>query len=276
MHDHEIKQWDHRLLNQVNRGWDNYKHLRIDLSTARLDQSYLIAGEYLYVEAVSSADAIAKIRLNRTTNDQLDLEDGVKIETIYVELFVTNDALEGEWIDLIFGINFKYKKKAPANGLAGGLKKTQQTIVYQAGDDGTYQAGLAFDYTPQTIGGDDVVIDNVTGLMWAADANAAGCNNGATLTWPNAIIYAEALNFAGFDDWRLPNIKELCSLINYSLFFPCIDEPPFANFPNGAFWSSTTRRASTTNAWRLNFSNGAVSWLLKAGTHDIVCVRGGL
>jgi len=112
MDDREIIQWDKRLTDQARRGWDNYKHLHIDLTTARLDQSYLIAGEYLYVEESSSIDAVAKIKLNGKNNDALDLERGVKIETVFIEVFITNDALEGEkWLDLVFGINFKYKKK---------------------------------------------------------------------------------------------------------------------------------------------------------------------
>ena len=111
MNDREIIQWDKRLADQVKRGWDNYKHLRIDLSTARIDESYGITGEYLYVEESSSAAALAKIKLNRNTNDALDLEKGVKIETVFIEVFITNDELQDEWIDLVFGINFKYKKK---------------------------------------------------------------------------------------------------------------------------------------------------------------------
>lgn len=111
MDDRQIIQWDKRLTDQARRGWDNYKHLHINLSTARTDQKYLIAGEYLYVEESSSTSAVAKIKINRTNNDALDLEKGVKIETIFIEIFITNDALEDEWLDLVFGINFKYKKK---------------------------------------------------------------------------------------------------------------------------------------------------------------------
>lgn len=119
MDDRGILQWDKRLTDQARRGWDNYKHLHIDLSTARIDQSYLIAGEYLYVEQSSSADAIAKIKLNRVNNDALDLEKNVEIETVFIEIFVSNDALQDEWIDLVFGINFKYKKKIKGSGLIG-------------------------------------------------------------------------------------------------------------------------------------------------------------
>ena len=111
MDDREIIQWEKRLADQVQRGWDNYKHLHIDLSIARIDQSYIIPGEYIYVEESSSVNAVAKIKLNGTNNDALDLEKDVEIETVFIEIFITNDALVDEWLDLVFGINFKYKKK---------------------------------------------------------------------------------------------------------------------------------------------------------------------
>jgi len=111
MSDREIINWEKRLADQVKRGWDNYKHLHIDLTTARIDEPIRISGEYLYVEESSSALAVAKIKLNRNTNDALDLEKGVKIETVFIEIYISNDALEDEWLDVIIGINFEYYKQ---------------------------------------------------------------------------------------------------------------------------------------------------------------------
>jgi len=111
MDDRGIIQWDKRLADQAKRDWENYKHLHIDLSTARIDQSYLISGEYLYVEESSSAAAVAEIKLNRNNNDALDLEKCVKIETVFLKFFISNDALEGEWLDVVIGINFEYYKQ---------------------------------------------------------------------------------------------------------------------------------------------------------------------
>lgn len=249
MSDQEIIQWDKRLADQVRRGWDNYKHLHIDLGVARLDQSYLIAGEYLYVEQSSSADAIAEIKLNRVNNDALDLEKGVSIETVFIEVFITNDVLEDEWIDLVFGINFKYKKKI-ANGVkGGGLPKTGQIISYQNFDDGHYQYGLEHDYELRNVGGDLVVIDNATGLMWAADGNAAGCNNGNLITFLGALNYCNGLTFAGFSDWYLPNIKELLSIIEFDAGLiggALLKEPPFSNTKLSIYQTSTSVMHATT------------------------------
>jgi len=144
MDDQGIKQWDRRLVEQARRCWENYKHLHIDLSQAQVDQSYLIAGEFLYVEDSSSADAKAKIRLNRTTLDLLDLVRGVYIETVFIEIFVTNDALQNEWLDLVFGINFKYKIIGQLTGEVGGgvtLANNEIQIEWSAADNVSIASG---------------------------------------------------------------------------------------------------------------------------------------
>ena len=111
MSDRDIKTWDERLKAQAERHWDNYVHRRIDLSTARLDEPFLIAGEFIYVEERSSVNAVAKIKIQKVNKESLDLVRGVEIYTVFTQVFITNDALQGEWLDLVFGINFIYKKK---------------------------------------------------------------------------------------------------------------------------------------------------------------------
>ena len=139
MDDREIIQWNKRLADQVNRGWDNYKHLHIDLSKARIDEPIRISGEYLYVEQSSSSLAVAKIKLNRNTNDALDLEKGVKIETVFIEVYITNDALQDEWFDLVLGINFKYKKK---------ITDIDGPLLFTTGGPLTTPAGVDLQITP--------------------------------------------------------------------------------------------------------------------------------
>jgi len=126
MGDRDIQQWDKRLAEQVRQGWDNYRHLYIDLAMARMDQSYRIAGEYLYVEDSSGVDAVAKVKVNRKANELLILRSGVKIETVFIEIFVTNEALQEEWINLVFGINFKYQIMGQGGG--GGITLANNEI----------------------------------------------------------------------------------------------------------------------------------------------------
>lgn len=176
---------------------------------------------------------------------------------------------------------------AGQNILTRQLPKTGQVIQYQAGDDGTYEAGWwkgrlnannRTRWIARTIGGDDIVLDRATGLMWAADGNAAGCNNGAIITWANAIIYANGLTFAGFIDWRLPNVKELVTIVDFELALPAIEEPPFANTTNLFYWSSTTYFLDTLNAWTVKFNIGQTVSRVKTSeaSHYLRCVRKGL
>lgn len=58
--------------------------------------------------------------------------------------------------------------------------------------------------------GDGTITDNATGLMWMQN------DNGSAILWENALNYAENLSYAGYSDWRLPDIKELQSIIDYS------------------------------------------------------------
>ncbi len=65
--------------------------------------------------------------------------------------------------------------------------------------------------------GDGIIIDRATGLMWMqADA-------GLALDWESALAYADSLSFGGYDDWRLPDVRELQSIVDYSGVFPAID-----------------------------------------------------
>jgi hypothetical protein len=66
---------------------------------------------------------------------------------------------------------------------------------------------------------DGTITDQATGLMWMqvdSGAFGAGPNGDGTLNWEQALDWAENLNNAGYDDWRLPNAKELQSLVDYT------------------------------------------------------------
>ena len=86
---------------------------------------------------------------------------------------------------------------------------------------------------------DGTVTDEATGLMWMeADA-------GYAMEWDDALEYAENLEYAGYNDWRLPNIKELQSIVDYTGSYPAIDPEYFTNTEleeneNYYFWSSTS------------------------------------
>mgnify|MGYP001482484899 CR=1 FL=1 len=69
--------------------------------------------------------------------------------------------------------------------------------------------------------GDGTITDNATGLMWAQN------DSGEAMNWEAALAYAADATIAGYDDWRLPNIKELQSIADYSGVFPAMDTSVF-------------------------------------------------
>jgi hypothetical protein len=83
--------------------------------------------------------------------------------------------------------------------------------------------------------GDGTVSDAATGLMWQQT------DDGAARDWPAALAYCEGLELAGRRDWRLPNARELQSIVDYSRPAPALDTRYLGQRdPDGWFWSSTT------------------------------------
>lgn len=166
--------------------------------------------------------------------------------------------------------------------MSRGLPKTGATWSYRNGDDAYFQQGwtildnsVGARFKAQTIGGDDIVIDRATGLIWARSFNQAGCNNNALITWNNAIDYAMALTFAGFSDWRIPNINELLSIRNWGTTPDYYTGFTLGAPPHYDIWSSTSLAPYSAAAWLVSFSGGNVASALKTSTHYIRCVRGG-
>ncbi len=156
-----------------------------------------------------------------------------------------------------------------------GIPKTGQTVEYREGDDGDLEIGKP-DTPPRfTDNEDGTITDNATGLMWPKDGNGAGCNNGNTLLWPAAIDWAIGLDFAGHADWRLPNLKELMSIVDYGRYNPCIDVAYFPNTTNDYYWTSSTSSGNANDGWYVTFSFGVISGFNKtAQAFDVRAVRG--
>jgi len=188
-------------------------------------------------------------------------------------------------------------------GGGGAFPASGQTTSYGAGSDGDVQAGAALSYTDN---GDGTITDNNTGLMWEKKSD-----DGSIHDWDNeytwgmisspytmngtmVTVFLAALNtppcFAGYCDWRIPNVKELQSIVDYELAYP---EPSVnAAFNNGCapgctvttcsctrtsyYWSSTTSRYDQRYAWDVDFWNGVVGNRYKDDGIYVRAVRGGL
>jgi hypothetical protein len=169
------------------------------------------------------------------------------------------------------------------------------------GQDPTYAATVGCSTTPRFVdNGDGTITDNCTNLMWqqdTADTNGGGITGSSTpiccdrddnivncngsegtvnvavelpddgLTWSEALAYCENLTFAEHSDWRLPNVRELRSIVDHSTAttatfpdFTAVAAIP----PNGdgyRFWtstpdSSTSAQSGLVKAWYVQFCSG--------------------
>lgn len=117
----------------------------------------------------------------------------------------------------------------------------------------------------------EVVRDIKSGIVWQK-------NFSDSLEWSDSMVFCEHSSYAGFSDWRLPNINELLSLANYKdgsvSDFPI--DSSVLNF-NPYFWSSTTNEnVSSLPAYGLNFLNGQSVHLSRAQYNTVsraVCIR---
>ena len=109
--------------------------------------------------------------------------------------------------------------------------------------------------------GDGTVTDTATGLMWlqcslGQDAEDSCSGTAETHTWPSALEASVNYSHASYSDWRLPNIKELSSLVARDQYLPVINSTIFPNTELDGYWSSSPSDYSTTFAWGLEFDDG--------------------
>ena len=91
------------------------------------------------------------------------------------------------------------------------------------------------------------------------------------MNWNEAMKYASSLRLGEFDDWRLPTIEELKSLIDIN-YKPTID-PIFQNIKPSSYWSSSTDGNHTSVAWYVYFYYGNDFWHYKSDYYFVRCVR---
>ncbi len=132
---------------------------------------------------------------------------------------------------------------------------------------------LAITVTPNfTANGDETVTEHNTSLMWQRSGTLS-------MTWETALTQCESLTLAGYEDWRLPNIKELRSISDDdNLYHPSVSTTYFTlteTYPTTTtiYWSSTTRENGTTQAWFVDFYYGLVSHEDKTDKGYVLCVR---
>lgn len=141
----------------------------------------------------------------------------------------------------VFGVNFAdgrikgYPKMRPG---PQGMGRAAHTLYIRY-----VRGNPAYGKNEFQDNGDATITDRATGLMWQRSDSGKGLN------WEQALAYAAGLKLAGHADWRLPNAKELQSIVDYTrapsvTHSPAID-PLFqvtklADGEYPFFWTSTT------------------------------------
>jgi len=150
----------------------------------------------------------------------------------------------------------------------------EQSYTKTFGEDHDYQPAVS--QPSYTDNGDGTITDNRTGLMWVKDGNSAGCINGSSTTWESALTFCEGLSYAGYSDWRLPNRRELMSIVDYGDQSPAINTTYCPNTKtNYYYWTSTTYVLVSSAAWSVAFDAGGVNLSNKTGTGYVRPERAG-
>lgn len=129
----------------------------------------------------------------------------------------------------------------------------------------------------------EYVVDNTTGLAWARcvvgqswDSTLQSCTGEPLrLTWQEALQQASTFRAGNHTDWRLPNLKELVSIVERQCVEPAANLNLFPNAPDDRYWTSTPHTGSsmTTRSWAVAFYNGRIDTSEKSSDFYVRMVR---
>jgi hypothetical protein len=111
------------------------------------------------------------------------------------------------------------------------------------------------------------VKDNGTGLTWQRQH----FNN--AMIWEDALSRCENLELGGYNDWRLPTVKELETILDERRLQPTIDIVAFPNTPAAWFWSCTAIQYPPNESWSVSFTDGYASIHAFSEMQLVRCVR---
>jgi len=175
---------------------------------------------------------------------------------------------------------------AHAAAFPAPVPRTGQTACYEptgatavdctgTGQDGDTLTGVAWPDPRFSDNADQTITDRLTGLVWTRDADPTG----EFQTWQQALDSVKILNgrnHLGRNDWRLPNVNELESLVNKRPDLSTwLGSQGFDNVRKDHYWTSTTYAACTNYAWSVGMYSGIVAGHGKTDIGYVWPVHGG-
>jgi hypothetical protein len=112
------------------------------------------------------------------------------------------------------------------------------------------------------------------GQNWVS-ASQTCTGNPVTYPWGEALRTAKGFTFAGYNDWRLPNAKELQTIMEDRCYGPAINETVFRSETTEMYWSSSPDAYYRDNAWAVSSSYGGMGAYGKANSYYVRLVRSG-
>lgn len=163
--------------------------------------------------------------------------------------------------------------RVTASTTAGATVLATLSIGNSSGSFSVTTANIALD--------DGTVTDPNTGLTWKRCMEGQTWSYGtctgtfATYTFDQANALTGKVTFAGQSDWRMPNIRELTTIVDYTKVNPAIDLNVFPNTAASGVWSGSPLAVDASNVWVVNFSDGGAHYNGRNYSSGVRLVRGG-
>jgi len=173
----------------------------------------------------------------------------VTTASAYTERFNVDlrNGVVGHWSSL--GYVWPVRNEVPPENALVGLASAQPHAIEAGPEPGTLGwPNPRFEPGTGTRAG--TAFDRMTGLTWAVSTSATN------LTWQEAVDYANTLDLGGYSDWRLPNRKELRSIVNYGERRTWLEDQGLEPIRT-RLWTSTTLASNPAAAWTVVVDNFA-------------------